>query len=102
MDEAGKLGCGFDHQDSGKEGAAGNVAGDPELVVSNIPPAHALGEVIRPGGDAVDLDHVASVRIDRLDGFEIGHGMVEIGMFVWKERFGRQEVIPCRGGKVVR
>src|SRR5207253_6448061 len=82
--KAGELRAGLDHQHAGEQRAAGDVAGNPEFVgtdilVANDQPIFGFGP-----DDAVELFHVAALGIggtDRLlieeQGFEVDGGDVK-------------------------
>lgn len=86
--EGGELGTGFEHEDAGEEGAAGDMAGDPEFVGADVFEADDSAELRGGVDDAVEHFHVAPLWIGRADGFLVVDDGVEIDAGQIEEKFG--------------
>ena len=86
---AGELRRRFDHQHARQQWSAGDVAGHPEFVVANVFEAqNPVRDGIRPD-HAVELLHVAAVRVNGADGVLIQQDLIEIDFRDVENQLGR-------------
>src|SRR5688572_23854823 len=83
----------LDHQNARQQWPPGDVAGDPELVVADVLEAEDLSLLRVDVRDAVQLLHVAALRVARADGFlvedeafQVDRGNVEEQLWRHKQR----------------
>ena len=76
--EGAELSGGFDHDDAGKQGTAGDVSGDPEFFIGDI------FETDDPSGRGINVDnsvqvfHVAALGIALADEFLVKENLIQI------------------------
>ena len=76
--EARKLRSGLDLQHAGKDRSAGDVACDPEFVITYVFDPDATGSFLVAPDHLVEVSHVAPMRVDGLDRFDVCHNLFEI------------------------
>lgn len=86
-EEACALRGGLDHDDAGQEGSARDVPGDPEFVVADILEANdPFGSEV---DDPIEVQHVASLRVDPLDLRPVKQHTIEVNVLKIQDALGR-------------